>query len=39
MKDGKVKIADFGLVTENKDKISKKQTTCGTSLYFPPELL
>jgi serine/threonine protein kinase len=39
MKDGEVKIADFGTTTENLDKKTKAQTIRGTSFYFPPELL
>ena len=37
--DGHIKLTDFGLSTENVDPESGKDTFCGTSHYFSPEMV
>jgi serine/threonine protein kinase len=38
-KDGKIKIADFGLAARLKKRDDRTYTVCGTPQFFAPELL
>ena len=35
---GVVKLGDFGLAVQLEHSLSKRATTCGTSLYMAPEV-
>ena len=39
MRDGKIKIGDFGFAKKNVSRRLKNQTAVGTPLYMPIELL